>query len=247
MLLKDKVCLITGTNRGIGAEILKKFAENGAIIYANSRKEGSLEEKAKEINESTEGKVIPVYFDVCDTAAIKSNIQSIYKAQGRIDALVNNAGIMGDALIGMIDNKLMQEVFDTNVFASMNLLQYAARIMKKKKQGCIVNFSSIVGRYGVKGQMLYSASKGAVIAMTKAAAKELAEYNIRVNAVAPGMINTEMFRSIGEEKIEERLKNIGMGRLGTPEDVANCVVMLVSDYTEYVTGQILGVDGGAIV
>lgn len=247
MLLEKKVCLLTGTNRGIGAALLEQFVKEGAIIYANARQEGVLDDVAKNLNEITNGKVIPVYFDIRDTQKCKSVIQKIYKDEGKIDVLVNNAGIMQDALIGMIDKELMREIFETNVFASMDLLQFVARTMKRKKSGSIINFSSIVGQYGNKGQLVYSASKGAVIAMTKTAAKELAPYNIRVNAVAPGMIDTEMFRSIGEEKMAEHLKNIGMGRFGTPEDVAKVVVMLASDYTEYVTGQILGIDGEAIV
>lgn len=247
MLLDNKVCLLTGTNRGIGASLLTMFAEEGAVIYANARKEGSLDERANELNSVTQGKVIPVYFDVCDTPKVKSVVQKIYKEQGKMDVLVNNAGVMKDALIGMIEKDLIREIFETNVFASMDLLQFAARMMKKKNSGSIINFASIVGRYGNKGQLVYSASKGAVITMTKTAAKELAPYNIRVNAVAPGMIDTDMFRSIGKDKMEQHLQNIGMGRLGTPDDVARAVIMLASDYTEYVTGQILGVDGEAIV
>jgi len=129
----------------------------------------------------------------------------------------------------------------------MELTQLAARIMTKQKKGSIINMASIMGVNGNKGQFVYSASKGAVIAMTRTAAKELAPYNIKINAVAPGMIDTEMFRSIGVEKIAERLNNIGMGRLGTPEDVAKVCIFLASDLSEYVTGQIIGVDGAAII
>ena len=247
MLLEGKVCLLTGTNRGIGSALLDTFAREGAIVYANARKEGSLDEKAVQLNNEESGKVIPVYFDVCDTARAKSVVQEIYKKQGKIDVLVNNAGIMKDALVGMIEKDMMREIFETNVFAAMDLLQLTARIMKKNHFGSIINVASIVGQYGNKGQLVYSASKGAVITMTKTAAKELSSYNIRVNAVAPGMIDTDMFRSIGEEKMKEHLVNIGMGRLGTPKEVAEAALLLASDYTEYITGQIIGVDGGAIV
>jgi 3-oxoacyl-[acyl-carrier protein] reductase len=245
-MLKEKIALITGTSRGIGYKIAVMFAQNGATVYANARKEGSLDSLLKEC-EGISGKIIPVYFDVTDADASKDAIMRIKKESGKLDCLVNNAGIMQDALIGMIDKKTIHDVFETNVFAVMELTQLATRIMMRQKSGSIINLASIVGVNGNKGQFVYSASKGAVIAMTKTAAKELAPQNIRVNAVAPGMIDTEMFRSIGVEKIAERLKNIGIGRLGTPEDVAKICVFLASDLSEYVTGQIIGVDGAAII
>lgn len=247
MLLKNKVCIITGCNRGIGASTLDLFAQEGAIIYANSRQEGVLEDKKKQLESNYECKVIPVYFDVRDSDAIQKTIREIQKEYGYLDVLINNAGVMRDANIGMLDKDIMRETFETNVFGAMDMLQYAARMMKKKRSGSIINFASVVGVYGNSGQMMYSASKGAVISMTRTAAKELSSYNIRVNAVAPGMIDTDMFRSIGEERMNEHLKRIGMGRFGTPEDVARLCVMLASDYSEYVTGQIIGVDGGVII
>ena len=245
-MLKEKVALVTGASRGIGRQIALMFAENGATVYANARKEGSLNSLIGE-NKNINGKIIPVYFDVTDADASKNAVMKIKKESGKIDCLVNNAGIMQDALIGMINKKSMHDVFETNVFAVMELTQLAARIMTKQKNGSIINLASIVGVNGNKGQLVYSASKGAVIAMTKTAAKELAPQNIRVNAVAPGMIDTEMFRSIGVEKVTERLNNIGMGRLGTPEDVAKVCIFLASDMSEYITGQIIGVDGAAII
>lgn len=246
-MLQDKVCLITGTNRGIGAALLEKFAKEGAVVYANARTEGSLDQAAEDLSGSGHATVYPVYFDVRDTARIKEVVVRIQKEHGRLDVLVNNAGIMKDALIGMASKDLMRDIFETNVFASMDLMQYAARIMKKQKSGSIVNFASIVGVQGNKGQLVYSASKGAVISMTKAAAKELAPYSIRVNAVAPGMIDTDMFRSVGKERVGEYIGNIGMGRLGTPEEVADACAFLASDHAGYITGQIVGVDGAAVI
>jgi len=245
-MLKGKITLVTGASRGIGRQIAFTFAENGATVYANARKENSLDNLLKEC-EGFSGKIIPVYFDVTDADASKNFIIKIKKESGKLDCLVNNAGIMKDALIGMIDKKTIYEIFETNVFAVMELTQLVARIMTRQKSGSIINLASIVGVNGNKGQLVYSASKGAVIAMTKTAAKELASQNIRVNAIAPGMIDTEMFRSIGVEKVAERLANIGMGRLGTPEDVAKICLFLASDLSEYVTGQIVGVDGAAII
>ncbi len=247
MLLKDKVCLVTGTSRGIGAAIVGRFAEEGAVVYANARKQGCIDERCTKLSDATEGTVYPVYFDVRDEVAVKKCIMDIRRKQGKIDVLVNNAGIMKDALIGMINSDLMQDIFSVNVFAVMNMLQLSARIMMKQRVGSIINISSIVGVEGNAGQLVYSASKGAVAALTKTAAKELGAYNIRVNAIAPGMIDTDMFRSIGEEKMSKHLGNIKMGRFGSPNDIANAVVFFASDLSTYVTGEILGVDGEALV
>ena len=160
---------------------------------------------------------------------------------------MNNAGVMKDALIGMISKDLMQEIYDTNVFGVMNMIQLASKVMMFQKSGSIINLSSIVGLKGNPGQLVYSATKGAVTAMTKTAAKELASQGIRVNAVAPGMIDTDMFRSIGNEKMQEHIANIRMGRLGTPEEVADAILFLASDLSGYITGEILGVNGSAMV
>ena len=247
MLLNNKVCLVTGTSRGIGSVIVQRFAEEGAIVYANARKIGCIDERCRQLSETTEGAVYPVYFDVRDEVAAKNCVMDIRKKHEKIDVLVNNAGVMKDALIGMISKDLMQDIFSVNVFAVMNMLQLTARIMMKQKYGSIINISSIVGVEGNAGQLVYSASKGAVAALTKTAAKELASHNIRVNAIAPGMIDTDMFRSIGEEKMQQHLNNIKMGRFGTPKDIANAIVFFASDLSSYVTGEILGVDGEALV
>jgi 3-oxoacyl-[acyl-carrier protein] reductase len=245
-LLNGKVAFVTGATRGIGRAIAKLFAEQGAVVYANGRTDGSLDSL---VTESIDFgyKIIPLYFDVTDNASIKAAITRVKKEQGCLDVLVNNAGIMKDALIGMVDSNVAHQTFEVNVFAVMELTQLAARVMTRQKSGSIINLASIVGMQGNKGQIVYSASKGAVIAMTKTAAKELASWNVRVNAIAPGMIETDMFNSIGKEKVAEKLLNIGMGRLGTPEDVAKTALFLASDLSEYFTGQILCIDGGAII
>lgn len=247
MLLKDKVCLVTGSSRGIGAAAVRRFAEEGAVVYANARKEGSMDEICRELGEECRTEVVPVYFDVTDPAARKAAVWKIKKEHGRLDVLVNNAGIMRDALIGMINRELMYDIFEVNVFAVMEMIQLAYKLMARQKSGSIINLSSIVGLEGNAGQLVYSASKGAVAALTRTAAKELAPLGIRVNAVAPGMIDTDMFRSIGDDKIQAHQKNIRMGRLGRPEDVADALVYLASDLSAYVTGQVLGIDGGVMV
>lgn len=246
-LLKNKVALITGCNRGIGKSLLEKFASNGAIVYAAARQEGILEEEARHLSEKYFTTIIPVYFDVTDINALKQVFVKINKEQKKLDCLVNNAGIMQDALIGMATESIMQKTFAVNVFSVINLIQYATKLMKKQNSGSIINISSIVGSNGNSGQIVYSASKGAVISLTKTAAKELASFNIRVNAIAPGMIDTDMFRSIGEPRITERIGKIGMGRLGTTEEIADVAVFLASGLSTYVTGQIIGVDGIAVI
>ncbi len=246
-LLDGKICLVTGAGRGIGAAITTRFVEEGAIVYANARSQTNLEHLCERLEFQFPGKIRPLLFDVCDEMASKQAVMKIKRESERLDVLVNNAGIMRDALIGMVSRELMQSIFETNVFAVMNMLQLATKLMSKQKRGSIVNISSIVGLQGNPGQLVYSASKGAVAALTKTAAKELADKGIRVNAVAPGMIDTDMFRSIGPEKVNEMTSAIRMGRLGTPEEVADAIVFLASDLSRYITGEIIGVNGGAIV
>lgn len=246
-LLDGKVCLVTGASRGIGAATIRRFAEEGAVVYANVRQMSSYETLTEGIPESVRSNVRVALFDVTDEREAKHAVMSIKKESGSLDVLVNNAGIMKDALIGMIPHSLMESIFETNVFAAMNMLQLASKIMTRQRQGSIINLCSIVGIEGNPGQLVYSASKGAVAAMTKTAAKELTPNGIRVNAVAPGMIDTDMFRSIGEDKMQAHLDNIRMNRFGTPEEVADAIVFLASDLSRYITGEIIGVNGGATV
>lgn len=242
-LLQGKVCLITGAGRGIGAETARRFAQEGAIVYGTDKSEGSMEESFTGLRERYGTEAHPLYFDVTDESASKSAVMQIRREQGKLDVLVNNAGIMRDNVIGMITHKLLMDVFDVNVFAVIQMTQIAAKLMMRQKSGCIINLSSIVGLDGAAGQMVYSASKGAVAAMTKAASKELSPYGIRVNAVAPGLIDTELFRAIGEKRIAENLSHVRLGRLGEPLDVANVIAFLASDMAAYVTGEIIGIDG----
>ncbi|PKM94542.1 MAG: 3-oxoacyl-ACP reductase [Firmicutes bacterium HGW-Firmicutes-1] len=246
-LLEGKVCLITGTSRGIGRSIAEQFAKEGAIVYANARGNGSIDEWAKENSERYHTVVVPLYFDITDTAASKEAVMKIKQEQGHIDVLVNNAAVEIGELIGMISHESMMKMFEVNVYALINLLQFVARIMSNQTGGSIINISSVVGLRGNRGQLVYSATKGAVIALTKSAAKELAPKNIRVNSVAPGLTDTDMVREFDREHLKERISNIGMGRLAKPEDIAGACVFLASDLSEYISGQILGVDGCSIL
>ena len=242
-MLNKKIALVTGCNRGIGKSIVERFAFNGATVYANARKVGSLDSMCSK--EYDKGKIIPIYFDVTDRDAVRQAFIQIMDEQGRLDCLVNNAGILVDTLITMLDRKTLKDIYEVNVFAVFEMVSYASRIMSKQKSGSIINVASICGdEGGMRGQTAYSSSKGAVIALTKTAAKELGEFNIRVNSVAPGFIDTDMFRS-GPENIQKQLVN-GVylnHRVGLPEEVANVCVFLASDNSSYVTGENIRVDG----
>lgn len=244
-LLKEKICLVTGTTKGIGKQIAERFAIEGATIYASSRTDGSLDSWAETINSRESGMITPVYFDMTDSAGIKDVIQRIKKDHGRLDVLVNNAGMISNELLGMISIDKMRKMFDVNVFGLMELSQLAAvKLMRPNKSGSIINIASVVGVEGNRGQVAYSASKGAVISITKSMAKELAPDNIRVNAVAPGMVLTDRLDVSVKNEYSEVASRIGMGRWGTPKEISDACLFFASDMSKYATGQILTVDGG---
>jgi 3-oxoacyl-[acyl-carrier protein] reductase len=246
-LLERKVCLVTGTGKGIGKIIVEKYAEHGAVVYANARKTGSIDEWTNHLSIENKTKIIPVYFDICDFSSVKDAIIKIKNEQGQLDALVNNAGVVSYENLNMINFENLRQMFEVNVIAMINLIQLGSRMMARKKRGSIINMASIVGLKGAKGQLAYSATKGAVISLTKSAAKELAESNIRVNAIAPGMVGTERFKDIFENKFKERINSVGFGRLAYPLEIADACIFLASDMSTYLTGQIIGIDGSLII
>lgn len=249
-LLEKKVCIITGAAQGIGHAIAEQFAADGAIVYACDFQQGTMEQWAVDLSLQYQTKVVPVYFDVTDAPAVKAACMNIFKQEGKIDALVNNAGVVYNKKLGMIIRDETERMFRINVIAVIEMIQLVSRLMARNKCGSIVNIASVTAVLGSPGQVAYSATKGAVIALTKSAAKELAPQGIRVNAVAPGIIKTERFEELYEasgDKIDARIQKIALGRLGTPQDVATVCSFLASDRSSYISGQILGVDGCAAI
>ncbi len=245
LTLQGKVALITGSTRGIGWACARLMARQGAVVLLNGVSSRELlDGRVAELKAETGAEVDGLAFDVASPTAVRDAYAAIFKKYKRLDVLVNNAGILEDNLLGMITPENIARVFEVNVTGAILNMQYASRLMARNQGGSIVNLSSIIGREGNAGQVVYGGSKAAVIGLTLSAAKELAPQGIRVNAVAPGFIDTDMTRRLPKEKYEQRLSGIRMGRIGTPEDVARAILFFASDLSAYVTGQVLGVDGG---
>lgn len=243
-MLTGKIALVTGASRGIGKEIAKTLAEAGATVVLNYNGSKEAAEKAvAEIKENA-GNAIAYGCNVSDFEASQKMIEYIIGEFGRLDIIVNNAGITRDGLIMRMSENDFDAVLDTNLKGCFNVIRHASRHLLKQRSGKIVNISSISGIMGNAGQANYSASKAGVIGLTKAVAKELAGRGINVNAVAPGFISTEMTDAIPENAKEALLKQIPMGRPGSTADVAKAVLFLASADSDYITGQVLSVDGG---
>lgn len=246
-MLKGKIILITGASRGIGKAIALVSAQNHAEVILNYKKS---EKEAREIiNTITKNgqKAHLIKADISNEGEIKKMFDKISKKYKNLDILVNNAGILKKNLLLFTKTEEYEEVMDINCRGTFLCMRYAAKIMMKQKSGKIINVASIMGRYGASGYVSYSASKSAVIGMTKAAAQELGIFGIQVNAVAPGIIETEMIKNVDGETRHNLIKRIALKRLGKPEDIARAALFLSSSMSDYVSGQILGVDGGQII
>ena len=242
-LLENKISIVTGAGAGIGKASTILFAEEGAIVYA-------VDIKGLEWIDSEEYKsrrIIPLQLDLTDFSSVKNAVVAIKKEHGRIDVVANIAGLVTYEMMPMIDYEKFRMMLEVNVVSLINLMSLVSRIMQRQQSGSIINMASMVGLKGAKGQLSYSASKGAVIAATKSAAKELAEHHIRVNAIAPGMVGSERFKAVIEEKFAQKINDIPFGRLADPREIANLCLFLASDASSYVTGQVIGADGGAII
>jgi 3-oxoacyl-[acyl-carrier protein] reductase len=245
MSVKDKVVFVTGGSRGIGRACAVTFAKVGAsaVIISYAGNEAAAQETLGLI-QAAGAKGEALKFDVSDTAACSSNVEHIVKTYGRLDVLVNNAGVAVDGLVMRMKDEDWDKQIDTNLKGAFALIRAASRPMMKQKGGAIINLTSIVGESGNGGQAAYSASKAGLIGLTKSVAKELASRNIRVNAVSPGFIGTDMTAHIPEELRQKMVESIPLARLGSPEEVANAVVFLASDAATYITGEVLKVNGG---
>lgn len=243
-MLKNKIALITGAGRGIGRAIAIALAKEGAEVVINYN--GS-EERAKEVKQTIEengGKASIYKCNVSDFAACEAMIKDIFKEYGHLDILVNNAGITKDGLIMKMKEEDFDSVLNVNLKGTFNTIRHSARQMLKQRSGKIINISSVSGILGNVGQANYAASKAGVIGLTKTMARELGSRGITVNAIAPGFVDTEMTEVLSEEIRENACKQIILGRFGKPEDIANTAVFLASDKADYITGQVISVDGG---
>ncbi|KAF6625388.1 SDR family oxidoreductase [Paenibacillus sp. EKM208P] len=245
MLLKGKNAVITGCLRGIGKTTMELFAENGANIWACCQeKNEEFEAHILELS-SRHGVVItPVYFDLMDSEQIKKAMKSILGSKMSIDVLVNIAGMTFNSLFSMTSIEKMKQVFEIDFFSQMLITQYITKSMVKQKSGSVINISSVAAIDGNRGQVAYSSAKAAFIGATKTLAIELGDYGIRVNAIAPGVIQTDMTNELASKDLHILTEKTNFKRSGNPLEVANVLLFLASDLSSYMTGQVLRVDGG---
>ncbi len=247
MKFSGKNVLITGSSRGIGADIARVLAEMGLKVWINYRSQSPLADELKAEIEAKGGQAAVISFDATDEEAFISGIKTIIDADGELAYLVNNAGITNDKLAIRMKTEEFRSVIEANLTSAFIGSREALKSMSKQRFGSVVNISSIVGERGNAGQTNYSASKGGIIAMTKSFAFEGAPRNVRFNCVTPGFIQTDMTHGLKEEVKEAYIKNIPLGRFGDSKEIAHAVAYLLSDYSSYITGEILKVNGGLYV
>ena len=241
--LDNKVAIITGGNAGVGKEIAKLFASEGAKVVISARRQQVLEEAAKEI-EAAGGTVLCVPTDISKVDDVKNLVSKTVETFGQLDILINNAGITKDGLMLRMKENDFDAVIDVNLKGTWNCMKHATKLMMKQKYGRIVSMSSVVGVMGNAGQVNYAASKSGIIGMTMSLAREVGSRGITVNAVAPGFIQTAMTDVLSDDIKEQMKSQIPLGAFGSVQDIANAVVFLASDEAKYITGQTLHVDGG---
>ena len=246
MNLKDKVVVVTGGNRGIGKAIALAFAQKGAAVAICGTNEATLKETAADIEKSGV-KCLSSKVDVSKGAEVETFSKAVLEAFGKVDVLVNNAGITKDNLLLRMSEQEWDDVLDINLKSTFWMTKFFVKPMMKARQGRIINITSIIGVRGNAGQANYAASKAGIIGLTKTTAREFASRNITCNAIAPGFIQTDMTHALGDVAKEELLKQIPLGVLGETADVANAVLFFASEEARYITGQVICVDGGMVI
>lgn len=246
-MLKGKNVIVTGATRGIGREIALTLAQNGANIAMNYRNLNSEVEDLINKIKSFGVDALAIKCDVSITEEVDNFVKEVKSHYNTIDVLVNNAGITKDGLIIRMKEEDFDDVLDVNLKGTFNTTKSVSSIMVRQKYGKIINISSVVGIAGNAGQCNYAASKAGVIGFSKSVARELASRNINVNVVAPGYINTDMTKNLPDKVKEEIIKSIPMKKIGDPKEVANLVLFLSSNLSDYITGQVINVDGGMVM
>ena len=244
MLLQGKKALITGSSRGIGKEIARRFLEEGAEIWGLCSKPSAAREELQALAQEKGSRYHEVYVDIADTTLLSETIKAVLASSGGFDVLVNNAGITRDGLSFRMSLEDWNSVIAVNLTGTFVVSQIISADMIRKRKGSIINMTSIVGLHGQSGQVNYAASKAGLIGYTKSLAKECGGRGVRVNAIAPGFIETEMTQVVSEEARKAWLDSVPMKRIGSVKDVADATVFLASDMSTYITAQVLGVDGG---
>ncbi len=246
-LLKDKKVVITGGSRGIGFEIVRQCLSAGADVLYMSRTKSSLHSELEKTAAENSRKVFFTAADLSDEASAQQAVKEAYEVLGTVDVLVNNAGITRDGLIFRMKSEAWEQVLKVNLTSAFYTCRGVARNMAKNRSGVIINISSVIGVTGNGGQTNYAASKAGLIGFSKSLAKEVSSRGVRVNVIAPGFIETEMTSVLKDEVKEAVMKQIPLGVIGSPKDVAGSVLFLASDLASYITGQVLVVDGGMIM